>query len=101
MKEAVFLAEPNGDPKQIRKMLRREHGRFWPIRYDASFSQKYYTFYLRNNFRNMMRHQQNPEPGFRKLAHRIAKLQLRRDVQRVARLVEKQRLWLMHQRSRN
>jgi len=37
----------------------------------------------------------------RELAHRVSKLQLGRDVQRVARLIEKQRLGLMHQRSRD
>src|SRR5882724_13709284 len=49
----------------------------------------------------MVCHEQDAKAGFCKPAHRIAKLQLRADVQRVARLVEKQRLWLMRQRSRD
>src|SRR2546430_2762667 len=48
-----------------------------------------------------MRHEQNSEPGFHELAHRLSKVELSADVQRVTGLIKKQCLWLMHQRPRN
>src|ERR1700674_3105641 len=48
-----------------------------------------------------MRHEQDPEPGLRKLAHGVSKPELRTDVQRIAGLIKKQRLRLMYQRPRN
>src|SRR5712692_2287885 len=45
-----------------------------------------------------MGHEQDSEPGLGKLTHSVAKLQLSADVQRIARLIEEQRLWLVHQR---
>src|SRR6266850_443339 len=96
MEIAIVLTQPHRGAKQVRKMFRCEHGRSWPIRCHTPFSQEYDALHLRDNFRDMVCYQQDSEPGSRKLTHRVSKLQLCRDVQRVARLVEKQRLWLMH-----
>src|SRR5258707_1554545 len=46
----------------------------------------------------MMSDEEDSESGFGEFAHGIPKLQLRADVQGVAGLVKKQRLWLVHQR---
>src|SRR5277367_543136 len=49
----------------------------------------------------MVGHQQNAESTPRKLTHGIAQLQLRSDVQRVAGLIEQQRLRVMYQSPRD
>src|SRR6267378_8023043 len=82
-------------------MFGGKHGGLRPVGEDASFAQENHSLDLWNDFGYVMRHEQNPEPGLRKLAHRLAKLELRADIQRIAGLIKKQRLWLMHQRPRN
>src|SRR5712664_1065657 len=71
---AVLSDEPDVNAKQVRKMFRGEHGGFRPVGQDASFAQENHALDLWNDFGYVVCHQQNPEPGLRKLAHRLAKL---------------------------
>src|SRR5882762_2868631 len=82
-------------------MFGGKHGGLRPVGEDASFTQENHSLDLWNDFGYVVRHEQNPEPRLRKLAHRLSKLELRADVQRIAGLIKKQRLWLMYQRPRN
>ena len=88
MEEAVLLTEPNGNAKQIRKMFRGQYGRFSSISEDAPFAQENHPLDLWNNFRNMMRDQQDADAGSGQLPHGVTELHLRADVQRVARLIK-------------
>ncbi len=101
MEIAVALAQSRRNTEQIGKLFLVKDGGFRPIAEDASVSQKNHALNLRNNLGYMVRHKQNSHPGLRKLAHRVPKLELCADIQSVAGLIKKQRLRLMHQRSRN
>src|SRR5229473_6257094 len=88
MEIAVALPQPHRNPKQICKVLLGEHRGLRPVSEDASFAQQNHPLDLRNDFGYVVRHQQNPQPGLRQLAHRVSKLHLRADIQRVAGLIK-------------
>ena len=96
-----MLPQPHGNSEQIGKMLLGKDRGLRPIGKDASCAQEDHAFDLWKDLGYMVRHQQDPEPGLSKLAHGVSKLDLRADVQRIARLIKKQRLWIVHQRPRD
>jgi len=101
MKISVAPAQPDGNPEQFGKMLLGEHGGLRSVGNDAAFAQENYPLDLWNDFGYVMRHEQDPQPGLRKLAHGVAKLELRADVQSIARFVKQQGPRIVHQGSRN
>src|SRR6266446_4255704 len=101
MKVAVMLVQPDGGAKQAGEMLLVENGVLRPIGENSSLAQKNDAFNFWNDFGNMVGDEQNTEARLRERAHRIAKLQLRRDIKSVARLIEEQRPRVVHQRTRN
>src|SRR5256886_12451546 len=101
MKISVAPAQPDGNPEQFGKMLLGEHGGLRSVGNDAAFAQENYPLDLWNDFGYLMRHEQDPQPGLRKLAHGVAKLELRADVQSIARFVKQQGPRIVHQGSRN
>src|SRR5205809_5287751 len=88
VKIAVVLAEPDLGIKQFREVFFAEDRGLGPVRKNPSFAQQHHSRDFRNDFRHVVGHQQNAQSGLRQLAHRFAKLQLRADVQRIARLIE-------------
>src|SRR5438876_5924651 len=101
MEISVALTQAHGSSKQFRKMLLGEHRGFRPVGLNVSFAQKNHALNLWNNFRYVVRHEQDSESGLRKLAHGVAKLELSADVQSIAWLVKQQSLRIVHQGARN
>src|SRR6266446_9620844 len=97
MEISVALTQADGSSKQFRKMFLGEYRGFQPVGLDAAFAQEDHALNLRNNFRYVVRHEQDSQPGLRKLAHGVAELELRADVQSIAGLVKQQSLWIVHQ----
>src|SRR6266705_3206152 len=101
MKVAVMLVQPDGGAKQTGELLLVENGVFGPVGENSSLAQKNDAFNFWNDFGNMVGDEQNTEARLRERAHRAAKLQLRRNIESVARLIEEQRPRVVRQRTRN
>jgi len=88
MEIAVFAMQANRNFKQSGKLLAREDQILGSIGEQFSFLQENDAINFRNNFRDMMRDEQDAEPGAGELAHQLAKLELTSDIEGVAGLVE-------------
>ena len=99
MKVAVPLYETDGNAEERREPFGGENVLFETVGQDLAFAQKHDALNLRNDFRDVMSNEQNTEAAAREFAHGIAQLELCCDVQGIARLVEKQGLWVVDERA--
>ena len=83
-----MLVQPDGGAKQTGETLLVENGVFGPVGENSSLAQENDAFNFWNDFGNMVSDEQNTEARLRERAHRVAKLQLRRNIESVARLIE-------------
>lgn len=96
---AVLAADLDLGAEEVAEAGGGEHFVFATVGYDLSIAQKNHAFDLGDDFRDVMRHEQNSEAGLGELAHGLAELHLCADVERVAGFVEEQRLRIVSERT--
>ena len=89
MRPAVHLG---GDAEQRGQPLRRQHLRFRPVGEHAPSLQHHDALDLGDDLADVVRHEHDPHAGVGERGHRAEQRGVRGDVERIARLVEQQRL---------
>src|SRR5882762_9871716 len=97
----VASRDVHANSKELRDLFGLEQVFLASIRLNPSAAHQDNAIDLRDDVGEMVRHEDDANSRLGQLAHRFAKAVLRENIEAVARLIEHQRLRIVHQRARN